>query len=62
MNDTVIGAGDITALALNLDDPGAGIRQPAGRQRRRDRLLDGYDEQTVKGAVGGHRQAKTGCS
>ena len=59
---SVVAAGEVAAVAFDLDHPGARIRQPAGRQRRRDRLLDGHDEQTVKGAVGGHRQANTGCS
>ncbi len=40
----------------------AGVRQAAGRQRRRHRLLDGDHEQALERTVGGHRQAKTGCS
>ena len=43
-------AGEIAFRSLELDDPGAGIGQPAGRHRSCNRLLESDDGNTFQSA------------
>ena len=45
----VVAAREIALGALDLDHACAGIREPAGAGRRRDRLLERDDEETFEG-------------
>ncbi len=51
VNQIVVAAGEIALETLDLDDARAGIRQPAGAHRRRDRLFQRDDEQAGKWSV-----------
>jgi hypothetical protein len=48
MDGGIVGAGEIALGPLDLDDTGPGIGQPAGTERRRDRLFDADDEDAVE--------------
>ena len=45
----VVAAGEIPLGALQLDDAGAGVGQPARQERRGDRLFERDDEEAVEG-------------
>ena len=46
--DGVVGAGEIAFGTLDLDHARAGVGEPAGAHRRRDRLLDRDDEKALQ--------------
>ena len=51
----IVPAGEITLGALDLDDPGTGIGQPAGTERCRHRLLQGHHQNSIESAQPPHR-------
>ena len=46
----VVVPGEVAAVALDLDHAGAGVGEPAGGERRRDRLLERDDQDAVEWA------------
>ena len=44
MNDIIVGPGEVSSGALDLDHTCGGIREAARAQRRGHRLLDGDDQ------------------
>ena len=49
VHEVVIAAREVAFRPLDLDDARAGVGQPAGAHRRRDRLLERDDEEAGKG-------------
>jgi hypothetical protein len=49
MDQIVVAAGKVSFRPLNLDDPCAGVGEPARAHRRRDGLLEGDDKKAGEG-------------